>query len=153
MRGRIREYPYAAGGEDLLPLLILHGEHCVREASAERAHIRLALEVCAVQHDQVRHGIAIPALAGDLSCNVHRGDGAADRKDRNRRIVLQVPAAARRGCDADEGANLEAALTGVALRVGIRIRQKRPLVIAHPAIEQLPIPGLSVLCWARWCWI
>src|SRR5205814_3823806 len=77
----------------------------------------------------------------DLSCNVHRGDGAADGKDRNRRIVLQVPAAARRGCDADEGANLEAALTGVAIGVGIRIRQKRPLVIAHPAIEQLPIPG------------
>src|SRR5205807_3749572 len=82
-----------------------------------------------------------PALAGDLSCDVHRGDGAADGKDRNRRVVLQVPAAARRGCDADEGANLEAALTGVAIGVGIRIRQKRPLVIAHPAIEQLPIPG------------
>src|SRR5205807_5728288 len=27
MRGRIREYPHPAGGEDLLPLLILHGEH------------------------------------------------------------------------------------------------------------------------------
>src|SRR2546421_7016189 len=38
-----------------------------RSASAEHAHIRLALEVCAVQHDQVRHGIAIPVLAGDRS--------------------------------------------------------------------------------------
>src|SRR4029077_8124009 len=93
-------------------------------------------------YSTTRCGMETLALAMALSCNVHDGDGAADGKDGNRRVVLQMATAARRRGNADEGANLETTLTGVAIRVEIRVRQERRLVVAHPAIAQLPIPAL-----------
>src|SRR6478752_10759478 len=76
-----------------------------------------------------------------LGRDLHGGDRAADRKDWNRRVVLYVAAAARRRRNADEGTDLEAALAGFPIGIEVGVRQQGLLVVARPALQQLPVPG------------
>src|ERR1039457_602129 len=53
--------------------------------------------------------------AAPSSIDIHHRDRAADREDRNRRIEAHRAAAARCRRRGDEGADLEAALAGLAI--------------------------------------
>ena len=56
---------------------------------------------------------------------LHHRDGAADREDRYRRIKPQLPRAAlSRSRNGDEGADLEAALSGIAPGLVIPVRDE-----------------------------
>src|SRR4051794_17418152 len=58
----------------------------------------------------------------------HRRHRAADREDRDRRVVADRAAAARGGGDGDEGTDLEAALAGVAVGRRIGVGEQRVAV-------------------------
>src|SRR6185295_8060042 len=53
------------------------------------------------------------------SLDRHRRHRAADREDRDRRVVAKLALPARRGGDGDEGPDLEAALAGLAVRLRV----------------------------------
>src|SRR5579872_2395421 len=73
---------------------------------------------------------------------LHRGQRASDRKNWNRRIEMDGAAAPRRRRGGNEGADLEAALPGVAINLLVGVGQHAGLVLARPAVEKIAIPGL-----------
>src|SRR5688572_25991366 len=95
------------------------------------------------------------ALYSKVMCDMcsvldaHRRDGTTYREDRNRRVVMQLAPAF--GCcrDADEGADLEAPLAGIAIGLLIGIRQHGLLVVARPAVQEFPVPCLVDLARVR----
>src|SRR6187200_2167056 len=72
----------------------------------------------------------------------HRRHRATDREDRDRRVVADIAATARRRGDGDEGADLEAALAGVAVSRRVGVVEQRLAVVARPAVEEVAVPGL-----------
>src|SRR6476620_983952 len=67
----------------------------------------------------------------------HRRHGAADREDRDRRVVANLAAAAGSGGDGDEGADLESALPRVAIGCRVGVVEQRVAVVARPAVEEV----------------
>jgi len=54
--GRVGQHAGAAGGKDLLVVLVAHGQHGVGQSAAQRGHVGLGVELRGVEDDQVRHG-------------------------------------------------------------------------------------------------
>src|SRR5208283_1528211 len=87
------------------------------------------------------------ALYSSVMCDMlsfsdsHIRDGATDGEHWNRAVVLDRTAAARGRGNCDEGADLESALTGVAIGRLVRVRQQRRPVVDLPALQKLKIPG------------
>src|SRR5690349_10150405 len=67
----------------------------------------------------------------------HRRDRAADREDRDGRVVADLAAAARRRRNGDEGPDLEAALARLAIGRGVGVVEQRLAVVARPAVEEV----------------